>query len=181
MILGVRNYAGAGTDGDYSAIAVASDGHMRVDAHRDLLRIQAAVPGTDTAAYAAGDTVGTIISLANAANVSGGNGVIVSVTLHDRSDVMGAVDVIFSRASITLASNNAAYAISDADSLEVVGIAQLAGPYDIGNNRIAQAQNLGITYDCSGGTTLYASIMCRTAFTLVAGSEPYLTVWVERN
>lgn len=184
LILGVRNHAGAGADGDYSAMSVTSTGELRIMAHRDVQRIAVGVTGVTTSvtAYTAGDQVGGQISLSNAARASGGTGIITGVCLIDQSDIIGAYDVVFSRASITPAADNAAFAISDADSLNVVGVAQLAGSFDIGNNRIAQAYNLAIPYDCSGGTTLYANLITRVGHTFfTAGALPQLNVFVERN
>jgi len=168
----------------WDRIRLDSQSILRVRAHRDLVRIAVGVTGVTTAttAYTAGDQVGTLVSLTGAARATGGSGTIVAVQLIDQSDIMGAVDVVFSRASITLAADNAAYAISDADSLNVIGLVQLAGAYDIGNNRIAQAYNLAVPYDCSGGTTLYASIITRIGHTFfTAGALPQLVVWVELN
>lgn len=157
---------------------------LPVSARRDLLRIAVNSGGltTSVTAYTAGDQVGTQFTLANAARASGGSGTIVGVTLTDANDIIGAYDVVFTRASVTLAADNAAYAISDADALNVVGIAQLAGAFDIGNNRIGQAFNLAIPYDCSGGTSLFAGLICRLAHTFfTAVTDLQLTVWVERN
>ena len=100
---------------------------------------------------------------------SGGTGTIVGVSLISAADIIGAYDVVITRSSITLATENAAYAISDADALNVVAIVQLAGAYDIGNNRIGQATGIAIPYDCSGGTSLYAV------------TDLQLVVFVERN
>jgi hypothetical protein len=87
----VRNYAGAGTDGDYSAIAVAADGNVRVDAHKDAVRIAVLSAGLTiaTTAYTAGDQVGTMFTFANAARVTGGTGLITGITLSDESDIIG--------------------------------------------------------------------------------------------
>jgi hypothetical protein len=183
-VLGVRGYTGAGTDGDYSAIAVASDGHLQVESHADRLRIAVDSGGLTiaTTAYSIGDQVGTQFTLANAARVSGGTGLITSVILTSAADIIGAYDVIFTRSSITLAADNAAYAISDTDAKAVVGIVQLAGAFDIGNNRVAQALNLAVPYDCSGGTSLYASLVTRVAHTFFAAvTDLQLQVFVERD
>lgn len=183
MMLGVRNYTGAGTDGDYSALSVASDGLLRVDAHRDLVRIAVNSGGLTiaTTAYTAGDQVGTQFTLANAARATGGTGTIVGVVLTSAADIIGAYDVVFTRSSITLAADNAAYAISDADALNVLGIAQLPVAFDIGNNRIAQAFNLAIPYDCAA-TSLFASLITRVGHTFFAAvTDLQLTVFVERN
>jgi hypothetical protein len=150
----------------------------------DLTRIAVNSGGltTATTAYTAGDQVGTEFTLANAARVSGGSGMIRSVVLTSAADIIGAYDVVFTRSSITLAANNAAYAISDTDALAVVGIVQLAGALDIGNNRVAAAYNLAVPYDCSGGTSLFASLITRVGHTFFAAvTDLQLQVFVERN
>lgn len=185
LMLGVRNHnTGSTNDGDYSAISVDSTGNMNTLSRRDLQRIAVGVTGVTTAttAYVAGDQVGTLVTVANAARVTGGGGMIVGVTLIDQSDIIGAYDVVFFDSSVTLAADNAAFAISDADSLKIVAIAQLAGAFDITNNRIAQAYNLAIPYVCSGGSSLYAALITRAGHTFfTAGALPQLNVYVERN
>lgn len=185
LLLGVRNHlTGSTTDGDYAALSVSSTGDLHTYGHYDLLRIAVNSGGltTSVTAYSAGDQVGTQFTLANAARVSGGGGMIRSVILTSAADIIGPYDVVFTRSSITLASDNAAYAISDADALAVVGLVNLTGAYDIGNNRIAQAFNLAVPYDCSGGTSLYASLITRAGHTFFAAvTDLQLTVFVERN
>lgn len=171
-----------GVDG--SAVDTSDTNPLPVSARRDLLAVRVLSGGLTiaTTAYTAGDQVGTQFAVASAARASGGTGTIIGVTLTDVNDIIGAYDVVFSNASITLAADNAAYAISDADSLKVIGIAQLAGAFDIGNNRIAQAFNLAIPYDCSGSTSLFAGLICRVGHTFfTAVTDLQLTVWVERN
>ena len=136
----------------------------------NLKRVSVASGGltTATTAYTAGDQVGTQFTFANAARASGGFGYIVGVTLVDAADIIGAYDLVLTRSSITLASDNAAYAISDADALNIVALIQLNGAYDLGNNRIAQATNIRIPFDCSGGTSLFGGLITRSAHTFFA-------------
>jgi hypothetical protein len=185
LMLGVRNHTtGSTTDGDYSAISVSSTGEMQTLARRDLQRIAVGVTGVTTAttAYVAGDQVGTQITLANAARLSGGSGTIVGATLIDQSDIIGAYDLVIFDSSVTLAADNAAFAISDADSLKIVALIQLAGAFDLTNNRVAQAYNLAIPYVCSGGTSLFAALITRAGHTFfTAGALPQVNVYVERN
>jgi hypothetical protein len=182
LMLGVRNHlSGSTADGDYSALSVSSTGDLHTIGRRDVQRIQVTVPGTVVAPYAAGDQMGTIISLSNAVRVSGGTGTVVGVALQSFSDTIGAVDVVFFDSTVTLALNNDPFVIADADILDVVGVVSLAGAYDIGNNRICQAFNLAMPYWCSGSTTLYAALLVRTGFTPAADFTTYLTVFVERN
>jgi hypothetical protein len=172
-----------GTLDDATAITGDAQG-LHTVARRDLLRIAVDSGGLTiaTTAYSTGDQVGTEFTLANAARSSGGSGTIVGVTLTDANDIIGAYDVVFTRSTITPAADNAAYSISDADAKKIVGIAQLAGSFDIGGNRIAQALGLAIPYDCSGTTSLFATLITRANHTFfTATTDLQLCVWVERN
>ncbi len=184
LILGVRNHnSGSTVDGDYSAISVDSTGNMNTLSRRDLQRISVAVSGTSTTAYIAGDQVGTLCTLANASRISGGNGTIVGVSLQGYNDAMGSFDVVFfDNATVTLAGDNNPFSLSaDADILESVVVIPLAGSYDLGLSRIAQAYNLAVPYYCSGGTSLYATLITRNGFTNASGEVLQLVVYVERN
>jgi hypothetical protein len=163
--------------------AVATTGELNTMARRDLQRVAVGITGVTTAttAYTAGDQVGVVFTIANAARVSGGGGVITGVTLIDQSDIIGAYDLVLFDSSVTLAADNAAFAISDADALKIVAIVQLAGAFDITNNRIAQAYNLAVPYLCSGGTSLFGALITRGGHTFfTAGALPQVNVYVER-
>lgn len=184
VMLGVRNYSGAGTDGDYSAFAVDSAGSLNVVPRRGLTRVTATTSGLTTAstAYSAGDQVGALMTLSDMGRASGGSGIITGVVLISAADIIGAYDVVLFDASVTLAADNAAFAISDADALKIVAIAQLAGAYDIGNNRVAQLFNCAIPYVCSGGAHLYAALITRLGHTFFAATtDMQLNVYAERN
>ena len=153
---------------------------------RDLVRIADTSASAEltiaSTSYSAGDQVGVMFEFANAARASGGTGTLVGLQLTSAADIIGAYDVVLFRSNITLAANNAAFAISDADALDVIGIVQLAGAFDLGANRIGQAFNLALPYDCSGGTTLYAALITRANHTFFdAHTDLQLTAWVERN
>jgi len=186
MPLGVRNDADAtlsGTDGDYTPFSMTADGKQRVVAGRDQIRISVASGGltTATTSYAVGDQVGTEFALANAARATGGGGMIVGIILISAADIIGAYDVVFTDSSITLAGDNAAYAISDSDALKIIGVAQLSGALDLGNNRIAQLYSIAMPYVCAA-TTLYASLITRSAHTFFAAvNDLQLVVFLERN
>lgn len=187
MALGVRNDANAalsGTDLDYTPCSTDSAGNANVLARRGLVRISTQSGGltTSVTAYTAGDQVGTQFTMAGAARASGGTGTIVGCLLISAADIIGAYDVVVTRSSITLAADNAAYAISDSDALNIVGIINLNGAYDIGNNRICQAFNLAIPYDCSGGTSLYCGLITRVGHTFFgAATDLQLILLVELN
>lgn len=185
LMLGVRNhYTGSTADGDYSALSVSSTGDLHTISRRDMVRIASNSAGLTiaTTTYAAGDQCGTLFTLANAARITGGSGVITGVRVTDvagAAGVIGAMDVVFFDSTVTLAADNAAFAISDADCLKVIGLVQLAGAFSLTNNRICQAFNLSIPYACSGGTSLFAALITRSAnavFTAVTDLQLAVTV-----
>lgn len=185
LILGVRNHSSGSTaDGDYSAISVDSTGNMNTVSRRDCVRLQSAITftGNPPAAYVSGDTFGALVTLTSAARVSGGTGTITGVAINSGSDVVGTFDVVFFESSVTIPADSTAFTVSDADGLKVIGIVPLAGAYDLGTNRVSQAFNLAIPYVCTGSTSLFAAIITRSAFTLVASDfTSNLNVFVERN
>jgi hypothetical protein len=185
LMMGVRNHnTGSTADGDYSAISVDSTGNMNTLSRRDCVRLQSAVTftGNPPTAYVSGDQFGALVTLTNAARVSGGTGTIVGVAIQSGSDVIGTFDVVFFESTVTAVADSAAFTLSDADGLKVLGIVPLAGAYDLGVNRVSQAFNLAVPYVCTGGTSLFAAIITRSAFTLVAADfTSNLSVFVERN
>jgi hypothetical protein len=184
LMLGVRNHQGASVDGDYSALSTGTLGDLNTLSRRDLLKIAVGVTGVTTAstAYTAGDQVGVQITFANAARATSGGGTIVGATLIDQSDIMGPVDLVIFDATATLAADNAAFAISDADSVDVVAVIQLSGAIDLGANRIVQSTSIAIPYVCNGGTSLFGALITRSAHTFfTAGALPQVNLYVERN
>lgn len=190
MMLGVRNhFSGSTTDGDYAAVSVSSYGDLHTIARRDLQRIAVTAANLSTATgggapattYTAGDQTGNLFTLANAARITGGSGVITGVTLICASTNIGAFDVVFFDSSVTLATDNSAFSISDADALKIVGLVQLAGAYTFALNQMTQAVNIAMPYVCSGGTSLYAALITRRANAVYgATTDIQLNVYVER-
>jgi hypothetical protein len=183
MLLGVRNYAGAGADGDYSALCVDSSGVLCV-----MIRPQApfesvATSGSltiATTAYSAGDQMGAQFTMANCARVSGGGGYIRAITLVSAADNIGPVTVFIFEASATAASDNAAFAISDADALKLIDTVSLNAS-DIGNNRFARSGFIELPYTCVGGTSLFAMLRTDSGHTFFgAATDLELRFWCDR-
>ena len=185
LMMGVRNHnTGSSADGEYSAISVDPTGNVNTLSRRDCVRLQSAISftGNPPAAYVSGDQFGLLVTLTGAARVSGGTGTITGVAIQSGSDVVGTFDVVFFESTVTAVADSAAFTLSDADGLKVLGIVPLAGAYDLGVNRVSQAFNLAVPYVCTGGTSLFAVIITRSAFTLVASDfTSNLSVFVERN
>lgn len=147
------------------------------------LAVQTSSLTTSTTLYTAGDQVGTLLELANAARAAGGFGVITSALLTSAADNIGPFDLVLFRASgASLASDNAAFSISAADTRKVVAVIPLAQALDLGSGRIAQALNIAVPYDCSGGTSLYAALITRSTLAshFAAGTDLELVLQVER-
>jgi hypothetical protein len=182
MLLGVREYAGAGTDGDYSALTTDSAGRQVVNPRPDLQEIIVTSAGLTiaTTAYTAGDQLGTILTFANAARVSGGGGYITGISVVSAQDAVGAMDLVIFDRSVTLAADNAAFAISDADALFLHKIIPLAGAWDIGNNRTGQLLECRIPFTCNS-TSLFAALITRAGHTFFAAvGDLQITLLIER-
>jgi len=121
------------------------------------------VPTIDTAAYTAGDCVGGLITLANAARVDGGSGIVQSLTLGDADAQDEPYQIIFFSAnpSASTTTDQNPVNIVEADLAKIVGIATLyAGDYvDFSATSAGKLVNLGIGYDLPSGTSLFAVLM----------------------
>ena len=135
----------------------------------------------DTNTYAAGDavsnstTVATPMSFTGAARMGSGGGFIKNVILASSSNptLKGQFELWVCRATIAAASinDNAAAALTDAESLTVIDVVPLVVTY-VGNagadgagNCLYIAKNVDIPYDCaSGSSTLYNFLITRNAY-----------------
>lgn len=170
-----------GTAGSVVRIGGELDGLWVVD-HKDLKRIPVTSGGltTSTTAYVNGDQVGTQFTFVNAARTSGEGGMIVGAAVIDAADIVGSLDLFLFDSTVTLAADNAAFTLSDADALKVVGIVPLAA-FDIGANRLIQMFNLAIPYICTG-TSLFGAVVTRSAHTFfAAATDLQVNLYVERN
>jgi len=181
LVLGVRNHStGANADGDYSAFSVSGIGDIHTLTRRT--RLTATSNFTVAGAYALGDQMSSIFTFSNATIVSGGNGVISNVTVADSQNLLGAVDIVFFRQSVTLAADNGAFTLTNTDSVNIVGVVQIPGTFTIGSAKFGQAINIMMPFTCTA-TTLYAAMIARTAnssMSTVAGSVT-LNITVERS
>lgn len=161
--------------------STTSNRGLFVETHSRMTAIHTRSGGltTSTTAYTAGDQVGSVFSISNASRWTGGTGSIVGVSLTDRNDVIGAYDVVFSRASLTLAGNNSPWSVSDDDSMHIIEVVQLGGAIDLGGNRFARAMGINVPFDTGAGTTLYASLITRTDHTFFTNAtDLQLTVYL---
>jgi hypothetical protein len=87
-----------------------------------LIRVQVTPTISNGAAYASGDCLGGLQTIASATSYSGGGGRIVGITVLDKTQAQrAAIDILFFSQSVTVAGDNSAYAGSDADHAYCVG------------------------------------------------------------
>lgn len=128
---------------------------------------EANVPGIAAAVYAAGDQFGSLITIANAARITGAGGFITGVMLFDDDDLQVAADVIFYNDTVTPAADNAVFALSDADGRKALWLCQMPYFADMGAQRAAQVVGVSVPYFCTA-TSLYALIRTQSAVTPTA-------------
>ena len=150
-----------------------------------LIRTQ--VPGVAGGAYAAGDFVGTKITLANAARGGFFSGYIDTVVLTCKTSINGPFDIVFfdTDLAVTTVTDNGAKTLDDADVGKVVGVAHCNDVTVLGTGgsgaSIHQAVNLGIPFFLPAwGTSLYAFIVVGFAPT-IAASDLDLTVSIRQD
>lgn len=156
-----------GTVAGTTPLIVDANGAAQVAVHQSQFWYEANVPGVAAAVYAAGDQFGTLITIANAARFSGGGGFITGVSLFDDDDLQVANDVFFYNDTLTLAADNAVFAVSDADARKGLWVAQIPYFLDGGAQRVGALVGVSVPYFCTG-TSLYAAIRTQSAVTPTA-------------
>jgi hypothetical protein len=149
--IGNGRFGGAGTD---------DRGYQQVVSRPITVPVRVTSSGltTATTAYSQGDQMGTIFTIPNASKITGGTGTILSARVLDKADVITNLRLHFFRASVTLAADNAAFAVSDADmDASFIDYVTLDAAVDLGGNRAASAKNIGLGYDCAA-TSLFCAI-----------------------
>ena len=132
-------------------------------------------------AYAAGDSVGGKITLANAIPISAGRGTIEAVILTDLAKQDAALDILFFNddPSGTTFTDNAAFDLADADIGKYAGhVSLVAANYSsLADNSVAVLRNVGLPFKLAG-TTLYAHIVSRGTPTYAAVGDITLRVLI---
>lgn len=112
----------------------------------------------DTAVYAAGDTVGGIITIVNAFRASGKEAILQSIHILDRSNQKPTGNLLFFNASPSAATttDNAAFVYSTDDLKEVARVQITAADYaTINSKATANLSNLGRQVYATTGTSLF--------------------------
>ena len=128
----------------------------------------------DTAAYAAGDSIGGKITLTDAMRVSGGTGVLSGITLIDRANQKPALEIFIfdSNPAAATITDQAAFVFST-DDLKVIAkiVVEAADWTTINSKATAELANLNRVVKASGSANLYAAIVAGGAPDFAAGTD----------
>lgn len=107
-------------------------GHEQVVITTSFLPRFQSTPVIDTAAYATGDCLGPLQTVASVARYTGGSGMLRGITIVDKTQAQrSAIDLVFFDRTVTTAANNAPFQCSDADMLFCLGVIAVAtGDYN---------------------------------------------------
>lgn len=150
------------------------------------LNLTDVVTGTPTLAagtYASGDAFGTGAIVLTDALKSARTGVIVSVTLRDKTVQAADVDVLFfsQNPSASTLTDNAAVDIDDADLASYyLGHVQIRGTdySTFADNCAACLPKLNLAVKSTGSNNLYAVIVARESVTIASASDYALAVGI---
>lgn len=101
-------------------------------------------------AYDAGDVIFDTTIITECARANGGSVLLQSMVGTDKSDQKVALTFVFLRTNVTLGTKDAAPSISDANSLKVCGIVQVAAAdyVDLGGTAVFSKANIGLLMSC---------------------------------
>lgn len=129
--------------------------------------------------YAALDQMGDLEELTSMAAASGGDGVITTCRLYcDTPGVLGGVRLWFFSGSVTLAADNAAFALSDSDGLKVEGYLDVPAAVTTTNGTFSQLLDCNLDYTCDA-TSLFVAFQTLTATTVNFGAVGVLHLEVD--
>ena len=154
---------------------------LKVDARPQLGRQTVASAGLTiaTTAYTAGDQLGTILEFTSMAP-SEGYGKILGLTHLDDAGLHLGIEAFFFDRSVTLAADNAAFTVSDANAAFCLGSLVIPGGSTMTDNRISTLSDINMLYKCNA-TSLFVAYKTLNAHTFyTAIDDLHLTLWYEQ-
>jgi hypothetical protein len=129
-------------------------------------------PTLDTNAYAAGDRMGSIVTLTNIVRAVGESATIIDIVALDKAKQSIAFDIMFFSASPTVASaDNAAIDITDVEMEKCLGVINMpeANYMALANSSICTKPNVGLNITPTT-TSAYLLLVAQDAATYAVGS-----------
>lgn len=176
---------GSGTGGATQVELIAGEAH--IGEVSTIPPIDIVVTPTITAgAYTAGDAIGGILEFADVARIAGSGGRITKVVVTDDAQQLAPIDLVFFNQTFTPTADNSPFDPSDADLQNCIGhIVVAATDYSSYNDNASAVKCSGLTmplyYDlATGGTSLFAQCVIRSAPTYIATDDLTIKITVER-
>ncbi len=155
------------------------------DNHTSIIRLN---PTVTAGAYTAADAVGGLLTFEGALKNDKKSGVVLSITIQDNASQESALDLVLFNQSFTATADNAAFAPSDADLVNCLGIISiLSTDYStFSTNSIATLRNVGMgvksvneTGGVQGGDgSIYGQLVARGTPTYVAVTDLSITLTI---
>lgn len=140
------------------------------------------VPTVQAAAYAAGATVGGLLTFAAAARISAGSGFAQAATVAFHSGVVPNLDLFLFTANPTASTitDKVAVAVATADEAKVFGVINISSGTLLGATAPSfnQGETQAMPFKLPSGTTVYGALVTRTAITLTSTSDATVTLSV---
>jgi hypothetical protein len=174
---------GSDTDGDYSIPGMNAQGDLYVQASQKRA-LFTAVPTTAAGTYAAGDVIGTLMTITSAARFSGGSGVIENIVINDKANVATNIDLVLFSAnpSNSTFTDNAAYTVNVADWDKVMAAANIDNSFPAAGNRSLQyCPPAGIPFVAVGSADIYAVLVARTSIVLASATDIKLALTIRQD
>lgn len=156
--------------------ALSSNGGFLVRSSLLQVNISQTPTVSTSPAYTAGDALGGLLTFANAARLSGGSGLVQAITVMCKTPALvPALDLYLFNQTFTATSDNAAFAPSDGDMANCIGVIPIsawAAETASSLNSIATRFPLAFPFLLTG-TSLFGQLVTRTAFT-AAGTTDFV-------
>lgn len=172
----------SGTTGDYTPPSLDSLGALYTVGEERLVSIVQTPTVSNAAVYASGDAMGGLLTFANAARFSGGPIVVESVIVTCKTPALAWVglELRLFDVTFTAAADNAVNSLSDADSLNSIGVIRLSLFDDYANNTIFTRTGIGLAAVLQG-TSLFGDLITRSAVTLTSTSDIQVKIVVRQG
>lgn len=136
--------------------------------------VKVALVVSTSPAYTAGDSIGGLITIANAARVSAGVAILASIQILDRANQKptGTILIYDANPAAATLTDNAAV-VNSTDDLKVVATIPVATTdyVTINTKAYANLRNLAAVVQAASGTTLYASFTVTSTPTFAATTD----------
>lgn len=160
-----RDIGNYDASGNLKTILQAGENHVgQVGTSDDLLEVTFSL---DTSAYAENDILAATQEISNALRTVGGQAILNSLSVLDKSTNEAALDILFLRSNTSVGSENAAENISDGDGEEILTEVPFLSSDYISYANFSRAtkgigdDGMGQLLEPSSGTSLYIAAVYR--------------------